>query len=274
MVQTLLVHQNTEKLFLARFRFHDPPFHFNNGKPSPALNWRASPNMSTMPGKLEALPVIIVAPDVAHAQLPAKDALASALAEAWPETRNMRPVLLALEASPSPYPGPTALEECISRGWLPKSDIPGGLNCSRDGGARYFEPTLLREPSCCVVPRRATASFTRVITCAMSLRLLNIPQAMQKQLGLRLAYPTVGRRRVRQCTIHVCSPDGFHHPVRMVTASGSRHRRLTDGWCAFCVHAGVEIGDAVCLQQTGVPGVLNAYIDRRGGQGGEVSDKG
>jgi len=182
----------------------------------------------------------------------------------------MRPVLFALEAGPSPCPGPAALEECTFKDSLPRSDIPGGFNCSRDGGARRFEPTLLREPSCTIVPRHATASFTRVITCAMSLRLLNIPQAMHKQLGLRLAYPTVGRRRVRQCTIHVCSPDGFHHPVRMMTASGSRHRRLTDGWRAFCVHAGVEIGDAICFQQTGVPGVLNAYIDRRGAQGGGV----
>ena len=41
-----------------------------------------------------------------------------------------------------------------------------------DGGAWHSEPTLLRKPSFYVVPRRATALFTRVITCAMSLRLL------------------------------------------------------------------------------------------------------
>jgi hypothetical protein len=34
---------------------------------------------STMPDKLKALPVTIVTPGVAHAQLPAEDALASAL---------------------------------------------------------------------------------------------------------------------------------------------------------------------------------------------------
>ena len=98
--------------------------------------------------------------------------------EAWSEARNMRPVHFTLEAGPSPCTRPAALKECISRGSLPRSDIRGGFNCSRDGGARHSEPTLLRKPSFYVVPRRATALFTRVITCAMSLRLLNIPQAM------------------------------------------------------------------------------------------------
>ena len=64
---------------MAQFGVNDPPFHFNNGKPSPALIWLASPHMSTMPAKLKALPVTIVAPGVAHAQSPAEDAWASAL---------------------------------------------------------------------------------------------------------------------------------------------------------------------------------------------------
>ena len=115
-------------------------------------------------------------------------------------------------------------------------------------------------------PAQVTAPFIRKITCDMTLRLVNIPQAMHVHLGLCYAYPTIGRRRSRQCTIYICSPDGFRHPVRMLAASGSHHHRLTKGWRAFCVHAGVEIGDAIRFYQTGVLGVLHTSIVRRGVQ--------
>jgi hypothetical protein len=115
-------------------------------------------------------------------------------------------------------------------------------------------------------PALVTASFVRNITCDMTLRLLNIPRSMHAHLGLCHAYPLIGRRRSRHCTIYIRSPDGFRHPVRMVAASGSHHRRLTDGWRAFCMHAGVQVGDAIYFHRTGVPGVLNASIDRRGPQ--------
>ena len=122
-----------------------------------------------------------------------------------------------------------------------------------------------RKPRC-AQPAHATTPFVRAITCSMSLRLFNIPRAMQAHLGLFHAYPMIGRRRSRQCTIYICSPDGFRHPVRMVAASGSHHHRLTEGWRAFCVHAGVGIGDAIRFYQTGVLGVLNTSVVRRGVQ--------
>ena len=79
MALTLHDHQKEEKKLFWRDLVHDPHSHFNNGKPSPALNWLASPHMSIMPAKLKALPVTIVAPGVAHVQSHAEDALASAL---------------------------------------------------------------------------------------------------------------------------------------------------------------------------------------------------
>ena len=97
----------------------------------------------------------------------------------------------------------------------------------------------------------------------MSLRLLNIPCAMHARLGLRDAYPVIKRRRAKKCTIYIRSSDGFQHPVRMVSASGTHHHRLTEGWCAFCLHAGVEIGDAVRFEATGVVGVLSACVEGR-----------
>jgi hypothetical protein len=118
-------------------------------------------------------------------------------------------------------------------------------------------------------PAHATTPFVRKITCSMSLRMLNIPRAMQGHLSLCHTYHMIGHRRSRQCTVQIHSPDGFQHPVRMVAATGSHHHRLTEGWRAFCKHAGVQVGDAIHFHRTGVPGVLNASIDRRVAQAGD-----
>ena len=122
-------------------------------------------------------------------------------------------------------------------------------------------------------PAQVTAPFVRKITCDMTLRVLNIPQAMHAHLGLCHAYPLIGHRRLRHCTIYIRSPDGFRHPVRMVAASGSRHRRLADGWRAFCMQAGVQVGDAIHFHRTVVSGVLNASIDRRDPQAEKAQDR-
>jgi len=48
----------------------------------------------------------------------------------------------------------------------------------------------------------------------------------------------------------------------MVSASGTHHHRLTEGWRAFCLYAGVEIGDTVRFEQAGAAGILNARVER------------
>lgn len=107
-----------------------------------------------------------------------------------------------------------------------------------------------------------TASFSRTMTCDMSLRVLNIPKAMHKSLGLCRAYKLSNGRRSTRCTIHLCSPDGARLPVTMITMLGSQHRRLTKGWRSFCDHAGLRIGDTVHFHKMGVPGELQTNITR------------
>lgn len=107
---------------------------------------------------------------------------------------------------------------------------------------------------------RADLAFSRCLTSEMSLRLMNIPRAMHQGLGLSSAYPLEGRRRCKRCTIYVCSPDGGRHPVAIVCASGSYHRRLTEGWGAVCRLTGLSVGDTVHFRRTDRPDVLDMTI--------------
>lgn len=110
-------------------------------------------------------------------------------------------------------------------------------------------------------------SFTRSLTCEMSLRLLNIPQAMHECLGLQHAYPVVGRRRLRRCTVHIASPDRVVHAVEMQAASKSHHHRLHEGWRAFCEHVGLRVGDAIHFYATDRPDALVTTVTRAKGGG-------
>lgn len=121
-----------------------------------------------------------------------------------------------------------------------------------------------RNQACALKPDRpGHASFARRMTCEMSLRLLNIPRAMHNSLELWRAYPLVHGRRSNKCTLPVYSPDGVRHPIAMVSSSGSHHRRLTDGWRRFCVHAGVRLGDVVHFYRTSnEPYALACRVDK------------
>ena len=109
------------------------------------------------------------------------------------------------------------------------------------------------------------ATFSRRITSEMSLRLVNIPKAMHKGLGLTRAYPVAGRRRSKRGTIYVRMPGGWTHPVTMMAASGSYHRRLTDGWAVVCRVAKIRIGDTVRFSRTERCDTLDLAITRAGG---------
>jgi len=106
------------------------------------------------------------------------------------------------------------------------------------------------------------STFSRTMTCEMSLRVLNIPKGMHACLDLGSAYPFINGRRSNRCTIHILSPDGVRHPVSMLSIVGSHHRRLTEGWRSFCRHARVRIGDTVQFCRTDVPGELDTVITR------------
>lgn len=193
---------------------------------------------------------------------------------AWPDDR-----MVAADASSDKCTHHAAADNCADLGYafdhvksvqkpaFVSSHAQSDTSDRQRPGRLYLKPR--RTP-----PAQVTAPFVRKITCDMTLRLLNIPRSMHAHLGLCRAYPLIGHRRLRHCTIYIRSPDGFRHPVRMVAASGSRHRRLADGWRAFCMHAGIRVGDAIHFHRTGVPGVLNASIDRRGPQAEMAQDRG
>ena len=105
-------------------------------------------------------------------------------------------------------------------------------------------------------------TFSRRISSKMSLRLMNIPKAMHKGLGLANAFPMAGRRRSNRCTINVRIPGGWTHPVTMTSASGSYHRRLTEGWAVVCWVAQIRIGDTVQFCRTERHGTLEMTIAR------------
>jgi hypothetical protein len=111
---------------------------------------------------------------------------------------------------------------------------------------------------------KVAATFARTITCEMSLRVLNIPKAMHTCLGLGKAFPVVKGRRANRCRIHIRAFDGSCHPVTMCALPGTPHRRLSEGWRAFCAHARVSIGDTVHFHCTGVPHELDTVVVRGG----------
>ena len=113
-------------------------------------------------------------------------------------------------------------------------------------------------------PPTCLLTFSRRILSEMSLRLLNIPKAMHKGLDLVSAYPIVGRRRSSRCTVFVRIPGGWAHPVTMTCASGSHHRRLTEGWAVVCRVAKIRVGDAVHFSRTKRHDTLEMTITRAG----------
>jgi hypothetical protein len=73
----------------------------------------------------------------------------------------------------------------------------------------------------------------------------DVPPPMCPCLGLGKAFPVVKGRRANRCTLHIRAFDGSRHPVTMCALPGTPHRRLSEGWRAFCAHARMSIGDTV-----------------------------
>lgn len=125
-------------------------------------------------------------------------------------------------------------------------------------GCRFSKnETVVERP----IPDSAAPFFARDVTCDMSLRILNIPEAMHQRLGLVSAYPRVNGRRAKRCTVYISSPGGYQHSVTMV--SKTNHRRLTDGWRSFCESMQLRVGDTIHFYSTNLPNELHVNIVRR-----------
>lgn len=107
------------------------------------------------------------------------------------------------------------------------------------------------------------ARFSRVLTCEMALRVLNIPKTMHKHLRLFRAYPLVNGRRIKRCTVNIINSDGSRHSVLMISTPGTPHRRFTKGWRAFCIQTGLRVGDIVHFSCNETPNNLNVSIQKQ-----------
>ena len=92
--------------------------------------------------------------------------------------------------------------------------------------------------------------YSRTISNAMALRVLYIPLEMHDLLHLADMYPKCGHggRRCRSCVVQLMLTEGgVPFPATMAKSSTCRHRRISTGWRAFCVSAGLQIGDRLTI---------------------------
>lgn len=94
--------------------------------------------------------------------------------------------------------------------------------------------------------------YNRTITNIMALRILYIPSDMHDHLCMEDMYPkSAAGRRCRSCVVYIQMTGGStQYPATMVTSSARRHRRISSGWKAFTLSAGLLVGD--CLTFTRV----------------------
>lgn len=79
----------------------------------------------------------------------------------------------------------------------------------------------------------------------MALRVLYIPLEMHNRLRLGDIYPkSAGGRRCRSCVVDLLlTEDGVPFRATMAKSSGCKHRRVSTGWRAFTLSAGLQVGD-------------------------------
>ena len=108
--------------------------------------------------------------------------------------------------------------------------------------------------------------YTRTVTSATALRLLNIPKDMHRQLGLGDMYPPKGAgRRSNVCTVHMATSAIRAAVVMLRTSSRTQHhRRFSTGWREFCALVGVEIGDVIMFERTGTSNELAVRVVKAG----------
>jgi len=107
--------------------------------------------------------------------------------------------------------------------------------------------------------------YSRTISNAMALRVLYIPLEMHDLLHLADMYPKRGNeeRRCRSCVVQVLlTEDGVPFPVTMAKSSACRHRRISTGWKAFTLSAGVQVGDSLTFFRGRLPDQLVVVVNK------------
>jgi hypothetical protein len=114
-------------------------------------------------------------------------------------------------------------------------------------------------------PVTSLLEYSRTISNAMALRVLYIPLEMHDLLYLTDMYPKRGDggRRCRSCVIQLLlTENGEPFPVTMARSSACRHRRISSGWRAFCVSAGLQVGDRLTFFRGRLSGQLVVTVNK------------
>ena len=114
-------------------------------------------------------------------------------------------------------------------------------------------------------PVTSPLEYSRTINNAMALRVLYIPLEMHDLLYLADMYPKrgYGGRRCRSCIVQLMlTEDGGPFPVTMAKSSACRHRRISTGWRAFCVSAGLQVGDRLTFSRGRLPDQLVVAVNK------------